>query len=109
MPKRVEEVRLSTDRVLLNRLSFSSSGFEILDESLASRDGVGGVLGEEDSLDRDSSSKGRRGRGRSRWALLEESVAIASRANLRLSEIRLSPGSPFQLDVVSPKIVLYEH
>lgn len=69
MPKRVEEVRLRIERVLLSKVSFPSSAFANLEESLASREGVGGVLGEEESFDLDSSSKGRRGLGRRRWLL----------------------------------------
>ena len=72
MPRRVEEVRLRTERVLFDRLLLSSSSFEALEESLASLDGVGGVFGEEDSVDFDSSSNGRRGRGRRSFAVLDE-------------------------------------
>ncbi len=72
MPKRVEDVRLRTERVLFDRLLLSSSNFEALDESLASLEGVGGVLGDEDSVDLDSSSKGRRGRGRRSLAFLDD-------------------------------------
>ena len=97
MPKRVEEVRLRTERVLLNSFSFSSSGLAVLEESLASREGVGGVLGNEDSFDFDSSSKGRRGRGRSRWALLEELAAIIRRFELKESEVLLCFLGSFQI------------
>ena len=65
MPKRVEEVRLRTDRVRCDRLP-PSSYLEGLEGSLASLEGVGGVFGDEDSVDLESSSKGRRGRGRRR-------------------------------------------
>ena len=78
MPKRVEEVRLRTERVLLNRLFCSSSGLDVLERSLSSRESVGGVFGEEDSFDLASSSKGRRGLGRSRLDVSGESVAIVS-------------------------------
>ncbi len=76
IPKRVEEVRLRTERVLFDKLPFSSSIFEGLEESLASLEGVGGVFGDEDSADLESSSKGRRGRGRRIFALLAAPSAI---------------------------------
>ena len=81
IPKSVEDVRFRTERVLFDKLLFSSSFFENLDESLASLEGVGGVFGEEDSVDLDSSSNGRRGRGRSRFVVLDgPSSAITGKA-----------------------------
>lgn len=74
MPKRVDDVRFRTERVLLAGVPLLVSGSN-RDESLGCREGGVGVCGAEESVEADveGMSKARRGRG---WSIDEASSAM---------------------------------